>query len=51
MPDLGSYTVSVLASYAVTISLLAVLVGLSVWRFKRMRSALAALERREAKND
>lgn len=51
MPDLGSYAVSVLASYAVTLVLLALLVGLSLWRFRRLRAALARLERRESQHD
>jgi len=51
MPDLGTYAVPVLASYAVTFALLAAIVGLSWWRFRRMRLALAAFERREASHD
>ena len=51
MPDLGPYAVSVLASYAVTLALLAVLVGLSLWRFRRMRAALDALQEQARPHD
>lgn len=44
MPDLGSYAVAVLSSYAVTLALLAVLVWTSVRRFRRVRAELEMLE-------
>lgn len=46
MPDLGKYAGPVLGSYAVALGLLAVLVGLSVWRFRRMKRALDEAEAR-----
>ncbi|MEM6578631.1 MAG: heme exporter protein CcmD [Pseudomonadota bacterium] len=51
MPELGPYAVSVLASYAVSLTLLASLVALSWWRFRRMRAALDALERQAVRRD
>lgn len=51
MPDLGSYAVPVLASYAVTLALLALIVALSWWRFKRLRAALDALQGQERRHD
>ncbi|MEM8582499.1 MAG: heme exporter protein CcmD [Pseudomonadota bacterium] len=50
MPDLGSYAVAVLSSYAVTFVLLAVLVGLSWRRFVLLRSELDALEDQRGKD-
>jgi heme exporter protein D len=47
MPDLGKYAVAVLASYGATILLLAVLVGVSLWRSARMRRALREVEARQ----
>ena len=49
MPDLGKYAFAVLASYGAGIGLLSVLVGLSVWRFGRVKRALAAAEARMRK--
>jgi heme exporter protein D len=47
MPDLGKYAVPVLASYAATLVLIAVLVGASLWRSARMRRTLRAAEDRQ----
>ena len=47
MPDLGKYAVTVLASYGMTILLLAALVGFSLWRSARMRRALREVEARQ----
>jgi heme exporter protein D len=47
MVDLGKYAVPVLASYAATVLLLAVLVGVTLWRGARMRRALAQAEARQ----
>ncbi|MFQ1700618.1 heme exporter protein CcmD [Loktanella agnita] len=44
MPDLGNYAVEVLSAYAVSIALLAVLIGLSWRRYMRVRAALARVE-------
>lgn len=46
MPDLGKYAGVVLSSYAVTLGLLAVLVGLTFWRSARVKAALRAAEAR-----
>ncbi len=46
MPDLGKYAVPVLGSYGATLVLLAVLIGVSVWRAARVRRAMAAAEAR-----
>ena len=46
MPDLGSYTVEVLSSYAVTLALIAGLIWLSV---ARARMVLRALKDAEAR--
>jgi heme exporter protein D len=51
MPDLGKYAVSVLSSYAATLALLAVIVGLSLWQGRRMKRALAEVEARQGKTD
>lgn len=46
MPDLGSYAGTVLGAYAVTLALIAALVGLSAWRAARVAQALAKAEAR-----
>ncbi|WP_082400662.1 heme exporter protein CcmD [Gemmobacter sp. LW-1] len=46
MPDLGKYAVPVLGSYAVAIALIAAIVALSIWRSRRMKRALDAVEAR-----
>jgi len=51
MPDLGKYAFAVLASYAVTLLVLAGLVALSVWQSARTRRALAEVEARQGKSD
>ena len=49
MPDLGRYAVEVLSAYAVSLGLLALLIGSTVRRNRQMREALAEVEaRREA---
>lgn len=45
MVDLGKYAFAVLASYGVTIVLLAGLVALTLWRGARVRRALAKVDR------
>jgi heme exporter protein D len=45
MVDLGRYAFPVLASYAVTIVLLGMLVALTLWRARQVRQALAKVER------
>ena len=51
MPDLGKYAAAVLSSYAVTLVLLAAIVGLSLWQARRMKRALAEVEARQGKTD
>lgn len=48
MPDLGPYRVEVLAAYAVSLSILVLIIGTSLWRFLRIK---AAMERMEAGDD
>ena len=45
MPDLGTYAVEVLSAYAVSIVLLAALIGLSWRRYAKVRAALEAVEK------
>ncbi|MEH7829204.1 heme exporter protein CcmD [Gemmobacter denitrificans] len=47
MPELGKYAGAVLSSYAVALGLLAVIVGLSLWRAARVKRALDAVEARQ----
>jgi heme exporter protein D len=44
MPDLDRYAATVLGAYLVTLVLLALLVGLSVWRAARVKRRLAQAE-------
>ncbi|TPE53840.1 heme exporter protein CcmD [Amaricoccus solimangrovi] len=46
IPDLGRYEFTVLAAYGVTLALLAALVGLSLWRARRVARALTRQEER-----
>ena len=45
MPDLGVYAGPVLAAYGISIALLALIVGISVRRYRRLRVELARVER------
>ena len=45
MPDLGKYAVEVLSAYAASIAVLAVLVGLSVRRSRKVKRMLEEIER------
>ena len=45
MPELGNYAAEVLSAYAVSLVLLAGLIGLSWRRYVRVRSALERVER------
>lgn len=49
-PDLGKYATTVLSAWAVTLILLAGLVGLSLWRSRQVRRALDAQERKVGRN-
>ncbi|MDK3074138.1 heme exporter protein CcmD [Sedimentitalea sp. JM2-8] len=46
MPDLGKYADAVLSAYAASILLLVLLVLVSLWRGRRMRAELTAVENR-----
>ncbi|MEY3004332.1 MAG: hypothetical protein RLZZ491_1508 [Pseudomonadota bacterium] len=46
MPNLGSYGVYVLSSYAVSLVLLAAIVVASVWQARRVRARLHEVESR-----
>jgi heme exporter protein D len=46
MPDLGKYSDTVLTAYAASIILLALLVGMTLWRGRRVRREMDALEQR-----
>lgn len=50
MPDLGKYGDTVLSAYGVSITLLLLLVGFSLWRGRRVRGALADVEARAKLN-
>ena len=46
MPDLGKYAGTVLSAYAISLILLAAIIGLSLWRARRMKARLDAAEAR-----
>ena len=46
MPDLGKYAGTVLSAYAISLILLAAIIGLSLWRARRVRARLKAAEAR-----
>ncbi|MBD1205566.1 MAG: heme exporter protein CcmD [Rhodobacteraceae bacterium] len=46
MPDLGKYAFEVLSSYAASLLLLALIVGLTVWQGRRVKRRLAEVEAR-----
>jgi heme exporter protein D len=46
MPELGKYADAVLGSYAVSIALIVIVVGWSLWRGAKVRRALAVIEAR-----
>ena len=50
MPDLGKYADTVLSAYAASIVLLILMVAFTLWRGRRVRSEMRALEQR-MKND
>ncbi|MFA8384262.1 MAG: heme exporter protein CcmD [Pelagibaca sp.] len=49
MPDLGTYAFAVLSSYGVTIVLLVVIVLVSVWRARKVKSVLDEIENRRGR--
>jgi len=46
MPELGKYASEVLSAYAISLGLLALIVGLSIWQSRRMKHRLEAAEAR-----
>ena len=51
MPDLGKYAGHVLAAYVVSLGLIAVLVGMSLRQYLRVRSALREVEERNSRRN
>lgn len=50
MPDLGKYADAVLSAYAASIVLLVLIVVLTLWRGRRVRAEMEALEARRSSN-
>ncbi|WP_299657211.1 heme exporter protein CcmD [uncultured Tateyamaria sp.] len=50
MPDLGKYADAVLSAYAVSIVLLVAIVGLSLWRGRKVRAEMENVERRSGRD-
>ncbi len=50
MPDLGKHSDTVLSAYAVSIVLLLLLVGISLWRGHKVRAEMARTEARVKRN-
>ncbi len=50
MPDLGKYAETVISAYVASLLLLVLLVLLSVWRGRKVRAEMAALEKRISRN-
>ncbi|MEP2718216.1 heme exporter protein CcmD [Pseudophaeobacter sp.] len=50
MPDLGKYSDTVLSAYAASLVLLAVLLVVTLWRGRRVRREMDALEQRMREN-
>jgi len=50
LPDLGKYADAVLSAYAVSIGLLVAIVALSLWRGRRVRAQMRAVEDRAGRN-
>lgn len=46
IPDLGKYAGPVLSAYAVSLLLLAAIIGVSIWQARRMKRRLDAAEAR-----
>ena len=49
MPDLGTYSVPVLSSYAVSLGLLIAVVVASIWKARRVRARLEEVESRRGR--
>jgi heme exporter protein D len=50
MPDLGKYSDTVLMAYGASVILLLVLVGLSLWRGRKVRAEMVQIEQRMTRN-
>ena len=50
IPDLGKYGDTVLSAYGASILLLGLLVGLSIWRGRKIRAEMVRIEQRMARN-
>lgn len=50
MPDMGKYAETVLAAYVVSLVLIVVLVGISLWRSSKVKKELQALEKKVKSN-
>ncbi len=50
IPDLGKYAQAVIGAYALSIALLVLLVGWSMWRAARVRRQLNEIEARRVRN-
>ncbi|MEY8838671.1 heme exporter protein CcmD [Cribrihabitans sp. XS_ASV171] len=50
MPDLGKYADTVISAYVVSLLLLVVIVVLSVWRGRKVRTEMERVEARVAKH-
>lgn len=50
MPDLGKYADTVMAAYGASIILLVVLVGLTLWRGRKVRAEMDRVEQRIARD-
>jgi len=51
MPDLGKYATEVLTAYGATLVLLGLLVALTVWRGRRVRTQLEQAGREETQKN
>jgi heme exporter protein D len=51
MPDLGKYAFAVLGSYAASLALIVLVVGLSIWQARRMKRAVEQAEARAGRHE
>jgi heme exporter protein D len=49
LPDLGTYAVPVLSSYAVSLGLLVAVIVASIWKARRVRARLEQVESRRGR--
>jgi len=50
MPELGKYAGAVLSSYAASIALLIFIIAVSIWRARKVKAQLEAVEKGVKKN-